>query len=119
MTLLETRWSLSIKAAWWRALDKAGTWIHDIPAPRPKLPQFTRRFTPSNVGGSVDGVVDLHFYVRDDYGSRMKGEKFPVIINFHGGGFTLGTATDDGRWGRCLLVVLFVLPRFLPRNSPP
>ncbi|KAK3118004.1 hypothetical protein LTR53_000040 [Teratosphaeriaceae sp. CCFEE 6253] len=23
---------------------------------------------------------------------------YPVVINFHGGGFTLGTATDDARW---------------------
>ena len=115
MAMHESRWRLSLQAAWWRALEKAGTWIHDIPAPRPKLPQFTRRFTPSNVGGSKDGVVDLHFYVRDDYCGRMKGEKFPVIINFHGGGFTLGTATDDGRWGRYFLVVLSVLHHFLPQ----
>ena len=111
------RWSLSIQAAWWRALGKIGTWVHDLPVPRPGLPQFTRRFTRG------DGVVDLHFYVRDDHDNRMEGERFPVIVNFHGGGFTLGTATDDGRWGKSYLAVLFSLfplfflfLSFLPRH---
>ncbi|KAL0060043.1 hypothetical protein AAF712_013163 [Marasmius tenuissimus] len=28
---------------------------------------------------------------------------YPVLLNFHGGGFTIGRATDDARWARSVL----------------
>ena len=59
------------------------------------LPRFYRQI-PASANGH--GTIDLSFYVRGEYRDRIKGQKFPVIVNFHGGGFTLGTATDDGRW---------------------
>ena len=34
---------------------------------------------------------------------RDAGRKFPVVVNFHGGGFTLGKATDDARWATDLV----------------
>jgi len=34
---------------------------------------------------------------RRSSGARKWGG-YPAVINFHGGGFTLGTATDDARW---------------------
>lgn len=34
---------------------------------------------------------------RKSQGARRWGG-YPCVINFHGGGFTLGTATDDARW---------------------
>lgn len=50
--------------------------------------------------------------------SRSKGG-YPVLINFHGGGFTLGTATDDARWcgtvvTECEAVVVSVEYRLAP-----
>ena len=29
---------------------------------------------------------------------RRNGKKYPAVVNFHGGGFTIGSSTDDGRW---------------------
>jgi len=44
---------------------------------------------------------------------------YPCVINFHGGGFTLGTATDDARWcatvvNECHAVVISVDYRLAP-----
>jgi acetyl esterase/lipase len=59
---------------------------------------------------------------------RTSGAKkwggYPVVINFHGGGFTLGTATDDSRWcstvvNECNAVVVSVDYRLAPENPFP
>ncbi|QIW95649.1 hypothetical protein AMS68_001167 [Peltaster fructicola] len=55
--------------------------------------------------------------------SRKWGS-YPVVINFHGGGFTLGTATDDGRWcgtvvDECQAVVVSVDYRLAPEHPFP
>lgn len=42
-------------------------------------------------------------HIRRRSQSGRKWGNYPVVINFHGGGFTLGTATDDARW--CSTVV--------------
>lgn len=94
---------LHLQASWWRMLGKVGAWIHDFPPPKPAIPQFTRLVTTTSASGSGPGEIELKFYVRPDYVQRMEGKRFPVVVNFHGGGFTLGTATDDGRWASALL----------------
>lgn len=32
-----------------------------------------------------------------------EGYRFPVVVNFHGGGFTIGNATDDARWAAAVV----------------
>ncbi|EEP81913.1 predicted protein [Uncinocarpus reesii 1704] len=45
--------------------------------------------------------IKLHFYVPEDYvQAYATGQKYPVVVNFHGGGFCIGRATDDARWAR-------------------
>jgi acetyl esterase/lipase len=46
------------------------------------------------------GTFKLVFYCPDSYLREPEdGEyRYPVVVNFHGGGFTLGTGTDDARW---------------------
>lgn len=53
-----------------------------------------------------------------------KWDTYPVVINFHGGGFTLGTAGDDGRWcgtvvDECQAVVVSVDYRLAPEHPFP
>lgn len=37
------------------------------------------------------------FYTPRNYTSSPP-KPYPILVNFHGGGFTIGTATDDSRW---------------------
>ena len=118
------RTHLHLQAAWWRFLGKVGTYIHDFPSPRPAVPQFTRLVSTTTANQSGQGTVELKFYVRPDYAERMKGKRFPVVVNFHGGGFTLGTATDDGRWASAILeeievVFVSVEYRLAPEHAFP
>lgn len=39
--------------------------------------------------------LNLLFYTPESY---HKTHKHPLIVNFHGGGYTIGSATDDARW---------------------
>ncbi|KAF8855621.1 alpha/beta-hydrolase [Acephala macrosclerotiorum] len=66
--------------------------------PLPKRASFTRRI-PSTVS-SVPGSIDLLFYTPPSYtkSPTKSTEKHPLLINFHGGGFTIGHAYDDARW---------------------
>ncbi|KAK5118124.1 hypothetical protein LTR62_004171 [Meristemomyces frigidus] len=67
-----------------------------------------------------------------DFGQNFRRKSFtarrwggyPVVINFHGGGFTIGTATDDARWcgtvvDECNAVVITVDYRRAPENPFP
>lgn len=58
--------------------------------------------------------MDLYFYCPASYwqyknkshrpsSSTDSQRPFPVVVNFHGGGFTLGSATDDSYWAKCVL----------------
>lgn len=39
--------------------------------------------------------INLLFYTPQRYNRRRK---YPLVINFHGGGYTIGRAADDARW---------------------
>ncbi|KAF4306490.1 Alpha/beta hydrolase fold-3 [Botryosphaeria dothidea] len=97
------RWVLHVQAQFWRFLMEIGMFLHRLASPRPPKPSFTRT-VPTTVS-PCKGQFKLQFYVPDDYDlqKRMRDKKFPVLVNFHGGGFTLGQATDDARW--CATVV--------------
>jgi len=41
------------------------------------------------------GKITLLFYTPESY---QKKHRYPLIVNFHGGGYTIGSASDDARW---------------------
>ncbi|EMC92611.1 hypothetical protein BAUCODRAFT_76924 [Baudoinia panamericana UAMH 10762] len=133
------RWVLHLQATMWRFLMGLGMLFHKLAPPRPPKPSFTRQI-PTTISGTK-GTVTLYFYVPRDYATQkqlwmdkpntvnqhirrrsMSGRRwggYAVVINFHGGGFTLGTATDDARWcgtvvDECNAVVVSVDYRLAP-----
>lgn len=98
------RWWLSLQAGIWRFLGKIGAYLHTFPVPVPPQPSFIRRFSTNLVSDNKPAVIELAFYVPPEYWPRVQeGKRYPVVVNLHGGGFTLGTARDDGRWAAIVL----------------
>jgi acetyl esterase/lipase len=89
-----------------------GMFLHKLSRPLPRSPDFVRYMetgreeSVASIGG---GNVRLMFWVPDGYKKVSKDDKaghFPLVVNFHGGGFTLGSAGDDVRW--CIAVAKHV-----------
>ncbi|KAL8769244.1 MAG: hypothetical protein Q9209_004745 [Squamulea sp. 1 TL-2023] len=118
-----SRRQLQIQAYIWRSLAKAGFWFHSLALPRPPNHAFAKAFTTGNYGRSGSkGTVYLYCYLPE--GFEPKRRKYPVIVNFHGGGFTMGSATDDRRWAGAALqattaVFVSVEYRLAPENPFP
>jgi acetyl esterase/lipase len=95
---------LHVQAQFWRVLMGIGMMLHKLARPRPPHPAFTKDIDATI--SPLKGRFRLNFYVPRDYKKqkKLKGNKrYPVVVNFHGGGFVLGTAKDDARW--CGVVV--------------
>lgn len=78
-----------------------GMRLHKQASPRPPSPSFKIKI-PSRLSRN-GGTFRLVFYVPDDYFTLDSDYLFPVVLNFHGGGFTLGTGTDDARWASSVI----------------
>lgn len=78
-------------------------YLHDWASPYPPVPAFTRSI-PTGDDRATSPPITLYFYVPPDYLTRPKaGHRYPVVVNFHGGGFCLGNATDDRYWANVIL----------------
>lgn len=98
------RWLLSIEASVWRFLIQIGFYFHNLPNPRPNPPSFIRHFPTTAASGTGPATLQLAFYVPGDYALQIsKGRRYPIVVNLHGGGFTMGSASDDGRWAAVVL----------------
>lgn len=97
-----SRFRLRVAAEVWRTLQYIGICLHFVASPRPPSPDF-KRVAVSTVSGR-EGQFELQFYTPEGYGdAEATGAKFPAVVNFHGGGFTLGSGTDDARFARFVL----------------
>lgn len=110
-----------------------GIFIHKIAKPRPKSPSFFIKI--DSTISRFKGQIELAFYVPVGYcrPSHVSTERssvnrntnlYPVIISFHGGGFTLGSNTDDARWASAITknvdaVVVSVGYRLAPEHPFP
>lgn len=118
---MSSRWWLYVQAVFWRFLMRIGMFLHDLAPPRSPRPLFTRTLKSHTHGHSVI----IHFYGPPDYHKQRKlGHRYPVCVNFHGGGFTLGCATDDSRWAAAVVdqagaVVASVSYRLAPEHPFP
>jgi len=93
------RWMLVLQAQMWRFLMGIGMALHKLARPRPPRPDF-KKWVDATVSPRP-GKFKLNFYVPKEWKVVNKAQgtrRFPVVVNFHGGGFTLGKATDDCRW---------------------
>ena len=100
MTSSPSYW-LRGQAIGWRGLMGVGMYVHRLAFPRP--PNYTfRKAIPSHFS-TIPGSFLLYFYCPVSWRRRGANQKYPVVVNFHGGGFTIGNACDDARW--CAAVV--------------
>lgn len=78
-----------------------GMKFHHFAEPKPPGASF-KIIIPSRLSPR-GGSFKLVFYVPDSYYTSPDEYRYPVVVNFHGGGFTLGTGTDDARWAAVVL----------------
>ena len=99
-----SRFSLSMTAGWWRRLQRVGMYVHWMAPPRPPNPDRTE--TVKSTLAKKGGKFTVQIYLPKSYhASKKSGRTYPVVVNFHGGGFTLGDATDDARFARFVLEI--------------
>ncbi|RDW88577.1 alpha hydrolase-3 [Coleophoma cylindrospora] len=101
MSILYARWCLLMKAVVWRALMAIGMKLHHFADPKPPAPSF-KIVIPSRLS-KFPGTFKLVLYVPEGYVDDDSDYRWPVVVNFHGGGFTLGTGTDDARWAAAVI----------------
>jgi len=100
--------------------------------PVPQQISFSRKITSTT--SPIPGSIELLFYTPLPYRnassnksgsvSAASNPKYPLLINFHGGGFTIGHAGDDARWATAVIsrrnaVVVSVNYRLAPKYPFP
>jgi acetyl esterase/lipase len=89
------RASLYLKAWVFRFFQTIGRYCDlYLSTPLPLRPTFTITI-PSTVG-SVPGSFELLLYAPKEYKESLGKltEKYPLLVNFHGGGYTIGHVSN-------------------------
>lgn len=99
-TDIPSREWLHIQANFWRACMRLGMLFHDWAPPRAPRPKFKHEIPTDTI------PIQLFFYLPPNYDNTLRSDphfRFPAVINFHGGGFVLGDASDDRYWARVVM----------------
>ncbi|KAI0597803.1 Alpha/Beta hydrolase protein [Biscogniauxia sp. FL1348] len=96
-----SRFSLKVTANWWRSLQCMGIGLHLLAPPRPPNPDIVKS-VPSTLS-ERPGNYSLAFYFPEGYLKNPDSTNWPVVVNYHGGGFTLGSPHDDARFARAVI----------------
>ena len=78
-----------------------GMFLHRLPQPHPLVPSFHKDIPTTDP--SYSGTIRLLFYTPKYYFRRTGAKRYPLVVNFHGGGFVLGKGSDDARWVSALV----------------
>ncbi|MCJ1383248.1 hypothetical protein MMC17_006886 [Xylographa soralifera] len=123
-----SRFSLKLRALFWRFLSNLSYSFFDryFSTPAPPQPSFVVSI-PTTIA-KVHGSIPLQFYaphtyqqhrkLSNDAGGPSDGKLFSVVINFHGGGFTIGGPEDDARWAGAVVQKGVVLISVGYRRAP-
>ena len=118
-----SRRTLCIESAALRVLMEFGMFLDKCCSPRPLAPMLRLKI-PATVSYHK-GIIELLFYAPKEWRPNDNGcLKYPVLVNFHAGGFTIGKASDDSRWATTVVevvgaVVVSVEYRLAPEYSFP
>ncbi|MCJ1296292.1 hypothetical protein MMC34_007858 [Xylographa carneopallida] len=128
-----SRFSLKLRALFWRFLSNLSYSFFDryFSTPAPPRPSFVVSI-PTTIA-KAKGQIPLQFYTPQKYLRYRKlstntslasdDKLFPAVIDFHGGGFTIGGPGDDARWAAAVVqqgaVLISVGYRLAPEHPFP
>ncbi|KAK6346480.1 hypothetical protein TWF696_006610 [Orbilia brochopaga] len=115
-------WFLQAHKASLQAAMGFGMYLGSWAGPWPPEPSFYVEI-PATISPKK-GKFKLIFYVPKSYAVRTPDSRYPVFVNFHGGGMSIGTGTDDARWAKDIMhqlqaVVVSVEYRLAPEYAFP
>ncbi|EWC46364.1 hypothetical protein DRE_04307 [Drechslerella stenobrocha 248] len=115
-------WLLRAQKSTLQAAMGFGMYLGSWAGPWPPEPSFYIEI-PATIS-PTKGTFKLIFYVPKSYARRTADSRYPVFVNFHGGGMSIGTGTDDARWAKDVMqqldaVVVSVEYRLAPEHVFP